>query len=596
MHPYYGKCLIVDLTTQKTEIRELPERLLKDYLGGVGLGMRLLMEWAKPGADALSPDNPIVFAPSGLSGTMAPASACHAVVTKSPLTGFAIHPVSSGHWSLALKRSGCDALVITGAASSPIYLFLDDNLVHFRKARHLEGKSCLETEDCIRQECGDSRIQVASIGPAGEIMVRYASIKDSDHLSHRGGAGAVMGSKKLKAIAIRGTRPISVHDIDGLKKACASLYVNLPRSTRASQPIPTPIEHLLSSNQSSAIPSRNHQGSGFEIVERLAAEYANRTHLLKVIACPTCPTPCKPIHKVTEGTYSGEEIILDTETLIALGPLCGISSVPIILKAAGLCQFYGLDPVSTGTTMAWAMETFEKGLLSKDSTQGLDLCFGNHDVILEMVHRIGKRSGIGDLLAEGVRRASASIDRGSEHWAMHVKGLEILNCGTENLNGRALEMAMGLSPAVTYLSGNTAFDIVQSEDMAAIGDSLMTCSIIRNRFRNFAAEAARLYSLATGNQINTTELMRTGERINNLKKAFNIREGWSRADDWLPTRLLKHDAKSQGMHGAIISEAELTKMINEYYSARGWTPEGLIPTEKYKSLGMNDILEIIRGK
>jgi len=594
LHLYSGKYLVVDLTNQKTEVRELPERLLRDYLGGAGLGTRLLLEWSKPGTDALSPETPIAFACGALSGTMAPASACHAVVTKSPLTGFLSSTVSPGLWSLALKRTGYDALVVTGAASSPVYLFIDDGKVHFRKADSLMGKGCPQTEAIIRREAGDSRVQVASIGPAGEALVRFATIKDGHRLPHRGGAGAVMGSKKLKAIAVRGTRPISVPDIGGMQKACTDLNAHLHQSAASSSQL-APAACLLSNSQRCFLPARNYQQCISDGAKQLAAECTKEGYWLKVIACPTCPVACQHVYRVTDDPNSDEQVVLERETLAALGPLCGMYHLPVILRAIELCQFYGLDLVSAGVSVAWTMECFERGLLSSKDTQGLDLSFGSADGVVKTIRRIGQRTGIGNVLAEGVKHASAKIGQGSGHWAMHINGQEIAGCDPRGTESLALGLAVGLRPVTPNGDVDSASGLKDEEDLAAAGDSIGICSQSQGHFADFPAEAARLYTLATGIPMGAAELKRAGERINNLKKAFNIREDWRRADDWLPPRLFKDPVASGKAAGTFVSETGLKTAIDDYYRARGWTPDGLIPTEKLKALGMDDILDMLKG-
>ncbi len=590
MNPYSAKYLVIDLTSQKTEVRELPERLLRSYLGGAGLGTRLLLEWSKAGADALSPDNAIVFACGALAGTMAPASACHAVVTKSPLTGFLSSSVSSGLWSLALKRTGLDAIVITGAASSPVYLFIDDGQVHFRHAEPLAGKGCPHAEAAIRQRTGDSRVHVASIGPAGESLVRFATIKDGLRLPHRGGAGAVLGSKKLKAIAVRGTKPIPVPDIGAMQKACADLNAHLRQSASSSNRL-SPSACLAADNVKCSLPARNFQQSISEGTRSLAAECAKREYLLKTIACPTCPVACQHVYRVTEDPHSDEQVVLEKEALAALGPLCGMYHLPVILKAIELCQLYGLDPVSAGVSVAWAMECFERGLLSSEDTQGLDLSFGSADGVVETIRRTGQRSGLGNLLAEGVKRASAKLGQGSEHWAMHVKGMEINGCDPRGMPGLALGLAAGLRPPGLNGGEVSVPSLKDQEDLAAVGDSVGICPHAQGYFRDFPAKAAQLYTLATGGPMDPAELRQAGERINNLKRAFDVREGWQRADDSLPPRLFKDPVVS----GAVVSEKDLKTAIDSHYHARGWTADGLIPAEKLKALDMEDIQEMLKG-
>ena len=595
MNSHSAKYLVVDLTNRKTEVRELPERQLRDYLGGAGLGTRLLLESAKAGTDALSPENPIVFACGALSGTMAPASAAHAVVTKSPLTGLLSTSVSSGLWSLAFKSTGFDAMVITGAASSPVYLFIDDGQAHLRKAAHLTGKSCPQTEAAIRREAGDARVQVASIGPAGESLVRFATIKDGHGLQHRGGAGAVMGSKMLKAIAVRGTRPVSVTDIGAMQKACADLNAIL-RQSAASGSGMAPGACLLPGSGRCSLPARNYQQSIGDGAGSLAAECAKPEHLLKAVACPACPVACQHVYRVTEDPHSDEQVVLEKESLAALGPLCGMYHLPVILKAVESCQFYGLDPVSAGVSVAWAMECFERGLLSGKDTQGLDLSFGSADGVVETIRRIGQRSSTGNILAEGVKRASAKIGQGSEHWAMHVKGLEMAGCDPRGTVGLALGLAAGLRPlTLDETGGDSPSSLKEEEDLASAGDSIGICPRAQRYFRDFPAEVAMLYTMATGMATGAAQLRLAGERINNLKKAFNVREGWKRTDDWLPPRLFTDPVASGKAAGGIVSEKDLRSGILDYYLQRGWTADGLIPAEKLKALGMDDIQEMLKG-
>ncbi len=594
MSAHSGRYLAVDLTGRKTEVREIPGRWLGDYLGGVGLGARLYLECASAGADTLGADNPIVLACGPLSGTMAPASAGHAVVTRSPLTGFLSASVSSGLWSLALARTGFDAVVITGAAASPAYIFIDDGHVHFRRADSLAGKGCPQTAAAIRREAGDSRVQVASIGPAGESLVRFATIRDGHRLPLRGGAGAVMGAKKLKAIAVRGTRPVTVPDIGGMVQAAIGLNADLRDRAAGSRLAPGAC--LIPGSQRCPLPARNYRHSIAGGVASLAAECAAKQRLIKAIACPACPIACQHVYRMTDDPHSDEQVVLDNEALAALGPLCGMFHLPVILNAIELCQFYGLDPVSAGACVAWAMECFERGLLSSKDTQGLDLSFGSADGVVETVRRIGQRSGIGSILAEGVRRASASLGQGSQDWAMHAKGLEMAGCDPRVLPGLALRLAAGLQPpTIDDSDDDPAPGFKDREDLAAAGDCLAVCSHARRCFSDFPAQAARLYTLTTGLPMSESGLRQVGERANNLKKAIDIREGWQRADDWLPPRLLQEPLDTGKGAGTVVPEKDLKAAIDGYYRERGWSADGLIPDEKLAALGMDDVRELLKG-
>ncbi|MFC1976899.1 aldehyde ferredoxin oxidoreductase family protein [Chloroflexota bacterium] len=613
MYLYHGRILVINLTTQEVKVEELSPAFLKGYLGGVGLAARLLYQYLPAGTDAFSPDNPLVFASSALGGTMIPASSKHAVATKSPLTGLIGDSLASSFWSLALKRTGFDALVITGAATSPTYLFIDNEIVHFKKAEHLWGKGSPETEGYIKSEIGDNRVTVATIGPGGENLVRYACItNDINRQAGRTGTGAVMGSKKLKAIALRGTRPIHVQNLEEITRISADLIQKTQgQATEKYRVLGTP-GNVLTLNLLSALPTRNFQQSSFEKAENLSGETLAERHLTKVMACANCPVACDHIYAVADGDYAGAQWALDYESLYALGPLCGVDYAPAVIKAAALCDHYGVDTISTGSCIAWAMECFEKGLLTKEDTAGIELTFGNHAALIAVIEQIGSRSGIGDLLAEGVRLASSKLGRGSEHWAMHSKGLEIPGYDPRAMKTLALGFAVGLRGACHNRSPAYEVDIAgqmnrfkdepgkgalakEPEDFAAVFDSLILCKFIRKCFNDFYTEAAYLYSQATGLDITPAELKVAGERINNIKKAFNIREGWKCSDDWLPPRLFSDPITEGEGKGTVISQEGLSLMIDDYYKARGWTSEGMISDDKLRSLELEDSTEPWKG-
>jgi aldehyde:ferredoxin oxidoreductase len=586
---------------------------LKGYLGGVGLATRLLYQYLPAGTDAFSPDNPLVFATSALGGTIIPTSSKHAVATKSPLTGLIGDSLSSSFWSLALKRTGFDAIIITGAAAEPTYLFIDNEVVHFKQAEHLWGKGSLETEGCVKSEIGDSRVAVASIGPGGEKLVRYACItNDINRQAGRTGTGAVMGAKKLKAIALRGTRPIPVHNLEEVNRISSELIQKAQgQATEKYRVLGTP-GNVLALNLLSALPTRNFQQSSFEKAENVSGENLAERYLAKVMACATCPVACGHIYRVADGAYSGTQWELDYESLYALGPLCGVDHAPALRKAAELCDYYGIDTISTGSAIAWAMECFEKSLLTRKDTEGIELTFGNHEALLATIEKIGQRSGVGDLLAEGVRLASARLGQGSEHWAMHSKGLEIPGYDPRAMKTLALGFAVGLRGACHNRSPAYEVDVAgqvnrfkdepgrgplvkEQEDFAAVFDSLILCKFIRRCFNDFYTEAAYLYSQATGLNMTPSELKAAGERINNIKKAFNIREGWKRSDDWLPPRVFSDPVTEGEGKGTVVSQEGLTLMIDDYYKARGWSDEGVIPDDKLRSLELEDSISPVKG-
>ncbi|HEX9014573.1 MAG TPA: aldehyde ferredoxin oxidoreductase family protein, partial [Chloroflexota bacterium] len=444
MGSFHGRLLVVDLSTRSSRVEPLDAALCQKYLGGVGLATRLLWDYSRPGADPLGPENPLVFAAGPLTGTMAPSGSKYAVATKSPLTGFIGDSLSSGGWPLALKRAGYDAMVVLGAADAPTYLFVDDDRVYFRTARRLWGAGCWETEESIRREVGDEAVSVATIGPAGEKLVRYACIgNDYGRQAGRTGPGAVMGSKQLKAIALRGTRGVRVADPDALRAASLDLYARAQGAATVKYRTYGTPSNVLTLNALAALPAYNFRQSTFDGAERVSGEYFYERFKAKVVACAGCPIGCDHIYRVTEGPHAGTQVGMDYESLYALGPLCGVDDAAAILKASELCDQYGLDTMSTGVSVAWAMESFERGLISGLETEGVDLRFGNSAAMLAMVEQIGLRRGFGRLLGEGARRAASALGSGSEYWAMHVKGLELPGYEPRSLKTLALGLAVG---------------------------------------------------------------------------------------------------------------------------------------------------------
>lgn len=599
--------LVIDLSTSRVTRQIIPDSYLEQYLGGVGLAVRLLWEFCPVGPDALRPENPIVFAASTLGGTLIPTSSKHAVAAKSPLTGFVGDSLSSGPWSLALRRTGYAALVFVGQAPAPTYVFIDDDFVHFYPASHLWGQGTCETEELIRQELRDSSIRVATIGPAGENLVRYACVSnDGTRQAGRTGLGAVMGSKRLKAVAVRGTRAVPVADFSRLEKLCVDLLKRGQGRATEKYRILGTVGNVLSLNRLGCLPTNNFQRATFSEAEAVSGENLYQNYLHNTVACPACPIACQHNYRVAGGDHQGIRSQLDYETLFALGPLNGISSVPAIIQAAQLCDKYGLDTISTGGALAWAAECYQRGVLDELEGGKPHPAFGDQEAFLQMIPAIASRQGLGDLLAEGVRRAAAVVGQGSEHWAMHAKGLELPGYEPRALKTLALGLAVGARGGCHNRS--TAYDVdmsgtvdrfkgepgrgrlaMETEDVSAVLDSLIICKFLRRCFDDLYTEAAQLFALTTGLEVGAQELRRAGERIVNLKKAFNIRHGWTRQDDDLPPRLFVDPLPDGPGRGVSLGRQELDLMIADYYQARGWTAQGLIPEAKLRELGMGDI-------
>jgi aldehyde:ferredoxin oxidoreductase len=598
LHGYHGRALHVDVSTGKRWEEELSEDVLRAFVGGIGLGTYLLYEHCPFGIDPLDPANPLIFATSPFVGTAITTSAKYAVLARSPLTGFIGDSLSGSHLAVELKRTGYDAVVITGACDDWSLLHIANGDVELMDARDLLGRGTWATESAVRERLGPCR--VATIGPAGERLVRFATISNDGRHAGRTGTGAVMGSKRLKAIAVRGTRTTSVADTAGLKHVNQQLIErSLGPATAKYRQLGTPA-NLLAFDRLGVLPSYNFSQSTFAEAERLSGEELHELHLAKVTACASCTVGCEHLYRALD--EDGEEAIrLEYETTFALGPMLGVSDPNDVIRAARLCDELGLDSISAGGTLAWAMECVERGMLDGGPR------FGDAGAVHETLRAIAERSGIGGLLAEGSRRAAAHLGSGSEAWAMHVKGLELPGYEPRGLKTMALGFAVTPRGACHNRSGAYEADFsaavdrfradvargriaAQSEDLAAVLDSLVLCKFVRRCFDDLFAEAGDMYSLVTGWPMTGEELRQAGERINNLKKLFNVRGGWTRADDTLPPRCLDEALADGPGAGERLTRDELDIMIGGYYAARGWTPDGQISEAKLRELGLSNLV------
>jgi aldehyde:ferredoxin oxidoreductase len=595
MHGFHGRYLLVDLSSGQTSWHDLAESRLRAFLGGIGLGTSLLYEHAPRGVEPFAASNPLIFASAPLVGTGLTTTAKVAVVTKSPLTGFIADSLSSSYFALELKRIAVDALVITGRAASPVYIFIHNQNVEIRQAAQLRGKSPGETESMIRAELESPAVRVAAIGKAGENCVRFATISNEGRHAGRGGVGAVMGSKNLKAIAVLGDREVSVADAGGVEEIAATLRRRSLGSVTDKYRSLGTVANLAVFNRLGTLPTRNFQQSTFDHAEALSGETLTENNFSRRHGCASCTIRCEHLFKSSDG---GEQR-LEYETLFALGPLCGIDDAEIVLRAARLCDYYGLDTISTGGTLAWAMECSEKGLARQAA--GIDLRFAQPDAFLAAIAAIAERRDLGALLAEGTRRAALELGAESLQWAMQVKGLEMPGYEPRSLKTMALGLAVSPRGACHNRSGAYEADfsgevdrfsadpgrgalVAASEDFAAVLDSLIVCKFLRKCFSDFYSEAAELLSKVTGWNCSSSELRRVGERIHNLKKLFNIREGWQPQDDWLPERVLSESLPTGVAQGAGLTSRELRQMIQGYYQSRGWDERGFVPAKKLREL------------
>jgi len=612
MYSYSGRILHVDVTARESWVERVGPEFLKKYVGGVCLATRLALDNIPKGCDPLGPDNALCFACSAFGGTIVPVGDKYAVAGKSPLTGFLNDSLSTSYFAAAIRQAGYDGIVVKGKAQKPIYVFISDDVVEFLDASQFWGMETWDTEEAIRAQIGDETVRCCVIGPAGENLVRFANLtNDRGRQAGRGGMGAVMGSKLIKAVAVRGTGSIEVADSDELLAMALDLAKAAQGPKTAKYRMLGTPSNVLTLNSMGVLPTRNYQEGVFEAAEKVSGEYMHEHYTEKAVACAGCPIACEQVVGIKEGAYKGTRTSVDYESLFAVGTNCGLDYFPGIVKAIELCDRYGMDTMSTGVTVAWAMECFEKGMLTKEDFDGLEPRFGNHQAEAALVKKIAMREGIGDLLAEGTKRASERTGKGSEHFAMQVKGMEMAGYEVRGCQTFALGAAVGTrgpchNRSLSYeadthrevelfTSGPERGQIAKDkEDFAAILDTMMFCKFIRGCFKDLYAESARFYTLTTGIEMSADEIRTLGERAWNLKKAFNIREGWTRTDDWLPPRCFEESITNPATSEKVSLKPEnLRAMIGAYYQARGWTQEGLIPKEKLVELGLEDIAEEI---
>jgi aldehyde:ferredoxin oxidoreductase len=613
---YAGRVLHVDLTTGKTHTEPLNEDYAKKYIGGIGLGMRLWLDLAEPGVEPFSPENPLILVTGPISGTMWPTGGNgHAFVAKSPQTYGVGEAKAHGSFGTEMKRAGYDAVVLKGKSEKPVYVWIDDDSVQLLDAAHLLGKSPGETEDAIKEELGDYYIRVASIGVAGEKLSRIACIiNDKTRAAGRTGLGAVMGSKNVKAIAMRGTRDIKVAKPEAFMEYVKEFHERMKGpATQKYRTLGTP-ENVLVHNSLACMPTRNYNNASFEGAEKISGEVLNEKYVAKIIGCSSCAMRCEHMCVVAEGPYKNSITRMEYETLWAMGPFCGVDRLDAIIKGMELSNYYGLDAISAGVIVGFAMDCYERGLLKQSDLDGIDARFGNHEAMVQLIEKMGKREGVGDLLAEGVKVAAEKIGGGADKLAAHIKGVEVTGYDLRCLKTAALGFAVSFRGADHNRHGAYAFDVKGKvnrliaekgrgklvsgmEDSYALIDSFIVCKFSRGTYYKEMEDMAKLYTLVTGYEMTPEELKRAGERINNVGRLFNVREGLGRKDDNLPWKVMHDPIPDEGpSKGAFVTQAELDLLLDDYYEARGWTKEGVPTKEKLKELGMDDLMYIVESK
>src|SRR5580704_16575115 len=578
---YFGRALVVDAGAGTSQTLELPDDLLRAYIGGAGLGAWLMHRLGPPRVDPLSPRAPLAYVFSPLVGTPLTTSAKFAVVAKSPLTGLLTDALASSHFAIAGKLTGYDAIVVTGACSRPSALLIDGDGARFTDAAELSGLTAAQTGTRLRQRLGRGW-RVAAIGPAGERGVRYATISHDGRHAGRGGLGAVLGAKRIKAIAVRAAAKVAPADPDAVLAAARDLRARSFGPATAKYRELGTLANLLAFNAISTLPTRNFQAATFDGAQNLAAEDLAAARQVARHSCASCTIGCEHIY----AGPGGRKTRVEYENVFALGPMCGVSDPDAVLAASARCDDLGLDTISAGGTIAWAMECAERGLIDAPW-----LRFGDAGALLRMLDQIGERDGLGDLLAEGSRYAAARVGEGSAAFAPHVKGMEMPGYEPRTLHAMALGLAVNARGADHNRSGAYEADLsgeldrlhggdahvaaaVETEDRAAVMDSLTLCKFLRGVFTEPFAEWAGLLSSVTGWDVDGAELRRTARRIVLTKRVYNIREGWRPADDWLPERLLSEPLRLASGRETTLTPVRLRAMIDAYYAARGLDDQG----------------------
>lgn len=590
---YHGRYLRIDLTTRSYSVVPIEETLLRSFVGGGGLGTAILLEESDLNYDPLGEQAPLLFVFSPLVGSPLTTSAKFSILAKSPLTNRINDSLSSSHFAIAGKKTGYDAICIVGRSATPVSLRITPDNVIFADAASLTGLSSAQTSTIIRNNFG-KEFRVAAIGLAGENLVRYATISNDGRHAGRGGLGAVMGSKKLKAVAVWGDRKTEFAQTDKLIHYSKSLSkLSFGAATDKYRELGT-VSNLLTFNRLGTLPTRNFQQSTFPEAELIAPDALSSKRTRE--SCAACTIGCEHIFQLDNNSQT--PVRMEYENLYALGPLCGISNPQTVLAASAYCDEVGLDTISAGASIAFGMECAERNLLDEPK-----LRFGSDQALLNTLQLIAQRKEIGTLLADGVRSAANTIGDQAQEFAIHVKGLELPGYEPRALQAMALGFAVGTRGADHNRSGAYQVDFsehsdrlnpdkgmvrraIATEDEAAVMDSLILCKFLRGVFDDRFASMAEMLSMITGWQVDASELKETANRIVTAKKCFNIRQGWSPAEDTLPARFFDSPIDQGASAGAQLNREQLAAQIREYNTVRGWSEQGVPPPEQLLRLSI----------
>jgi len=615
MFGYHGRIIYIDVTDRSFRIETFDEAFAKTYLGGNGFAAKILYDNLTPGIDPFDPSNAVVFAVGPITDTPIPSTSRGYVASKSPLNGLYFDSAFGGRFAVTQKRTGFEAIVITGKSGVPVYVYVDEKGAQVQSASDLWGKSTVEAAEILHARHGNDA-DVIAIGPAGENLVRFACIghfwKGRSGVSGRGGLGAVLGSKGVKAIVVQGDRKTTVAHPEKLKALVTRQRETLKKGTAGLSEFGTPVLVQLA-NTMGALGTRNLQREFCEKAEAISGKALKEEFFEKNISCAHCPVACGKVSSVKTGQDAGLSWKMpEFETIYSLGSMVENYDVPALIQANKLCDEMGLDTISMGVTLAFVMECFEKGFLSLKDTGGIAVRFGDVGVIHQLIRDTALRQGFGELLSEGSERIAAQLDTKTAEFLYTVKKLEIPGHSARVLKGMSIGYPTGTRggshhdarPILQYSNeqdnvhpeGQPEYAI-RTQNFTALGDSLTQCRFVSERgFGMMINETyAEMINAVTGWNLITEDVERIGERICNLERAFNIREGVNRKEDKLPYRVMEEPVPNGPHKGMRCSREELDQMLDEYYRLRGWTDQGIPTKEKLRELQLDFVADDLWG-
>jgi len=634
MYGWAGVLLRVDLGSGTIERHLMDEHLCKNFVGGRGISAKLLFDEVGPEIEPLSPHNKLIFSCGPLSGTSAPSPARFHVTGKSPLTGIMGNSNAGGYFGPAMKRAGFDHLVIQGKAQEPVYLWINNDKIEIKSARHLWGKNIREAEAQIKEELGDRRVRVAAIGQAGENLVSIANIIHEERSASRTGMGAVMGSKNLKAVAIRGTKDAQLFDPDGFNRLAKEFQQRIAKSDK--------YEHFRKNGGSTGtyatdkagfLAIRNFQQTGgFEGIENFNPKNVAPQFYISNKPCFKCPIGCGKKFEVKEGPYAGEwGNKIEEGAFTPLGPVCGNDNIASVFKMNNMGNQLGLDLIEFASGMAVVMEWYEKGIVTEKDLDGIQLTWGNHEAMAKMMEKVAFRQGVGDVLAEGIVKASRQFGKEAETYVSHSKGMVMGGVDSRIMKGTSLgfatstrgachltalvpvefpafpvmtkeeaEAKFGTAEVMDPSSYKKASPLIFYQHKSLMCDLFQVCKFLLGLgtgTKDFSFDNLyTLFYLATGVKVNEEEMLTVAERVHNVERAYSCREGLDRKDDRLIGKWADEPVPNGPYKGEMIDSEKWEVMLDEYYRLRGWDENGIPKKEKLKELGLDDVADALDKK